>query len=284
MRHIETTSESFKAWKNGHPYLHNPWHYHPEVEITHIIKGEGILFIGDNISNYTQNELVMIGSNLPHEWRSDHNNANDQYSECVAVHFHQNFPGEDFYKMPEALPINYLFDLAHRGIKVKEEAAKAFIMEKLLLLIDSSGIERIGILFSILNRIATCTNIELLSSAGFFSSINDRQNHRMNLIYNYVINNFKNPISVDDVAKQINMTATSFCRFFKKRAAKSFVQYINEIRVGYACKLLLEGNYNISGIAYESGFENISNFNKQFKKIRKVTPSQFSVLLSKKKG
>jgi AraC-like DNA-binding protein len=152
----------------------------------------------------------------------------------------------------------------------------------MLLLLETTGIERINMLFSILNMIVTCSNVELLSSVGFFSSINERQHHCMNQIYKYAIENFKNPVSVDHIAKELNMTGTSFCRFFKKRAAKSFIQYINEIRVGYACKLLLEENYSISEIAYESGFENISHFNKQVKKIKNVTPTQFNLLLSKK--
>jgi AraC-like DNA-binding protein len=226
----------------------------------------------------------MIGANLPHEWRSDINETKDYYSECIAVHFNRNFPGEAFYNIPEAMPINYLFDLSQRGIKVREEAAKAYIKEKLLLLIDTKGIERISILFSILNRISICSDIEQLSSVGFFNSISERQNDRINQIYKYVINNFKNEISVDAVAKYVNMTTTSFCRFFKSRTSKSFIRYINEVRVGYACKLLLEENYTISEIAYESGFENISNFNKQFKKIKNITPSQFIMLISKNKA
>jgi len=283
MRHMEPTNESFKAWKNGNPYLHNPWHYHPEVEITFITRGEGILFIGDGIMNYKQNELIMIGTNLPHEWRSDINQPIDYYSECIAVHFNKQFPGEDFYKIPEATPINNLYDLSLRGIRVNEEATKTFVKEKLLKLIETTGIVRINILFSILNNIAYCPDVELLSSSGFFSSVNESQTYRMNLIYKYVINNFKNQVSIDSVAQQVNMTATSFCRFFKKRTTKSFIQYINEIRVGYACKLLLEENQSISEIAYESGFENISNFNKQFKKIKNITPSQFIMYLAKKK-
>jgi len=284
MRHMEPTNESFKAWKNGNPYLHNPWHYHPEVEITYITRGDGVLFIGDKILDYKQNELIMIGANLPHEWRSDINEAKDYYSECIAVHFNRNFPGEDFYNIPEAMPINYLFDLSMRGIKVREESAKAFIKEKLLALITTKGIERISLLFSILNRISICSDIELLSSAGFFNSISERQNDRINHIYKYVINNFKNEISIDAIATQVNMTTTSFCRFFKSRTSKSFIRYINEVRVGYACKLLLEENYAISEIAYDSGFENISNFNKQFKKIKNITPSQFIMLISKNKA
>jgi AraC-like DNA-binding protein len=284
MRHVETTNESFKSWKNGHPYLHNPWHYHPEVEITLITNGEGVLFIGDKILNYRQNELILIGPNLPHEWRSDIQQRDDFYSECIALHFNKNFPGDDFYKIPEAGHINHLFDLSLQGIRVTEEAAKDFIKEKLLLLIETKGIERIGILFSILNRIAISSDIELLSSSGFVSSINERQNSRMNLIYKYAISHFKNPISVDLVAQQMNMTTSSFCRFFKERTNKSFMKYINELRVGYACRLLLEEKGTISEIAYGSGFENISNFNKQFKKIKEITPSQFLTLINKNEG
>jgi AraC-like DNA-binding protein len=281
MRHVETTNESFKVWKNGKPYLHNPWHYHPEVEITLITNGEGVLFIGDKILNYKQNELIMIGSNLPHEWRSDIQQRNDYFSECIAIHFNRDFTGEDFYKIPEAAPINNLFDLSARGIRVNDENAKRFIKEKLFLLIETRGIERIGILFSILHCIAFSPGIELLSSPGFVSSINERQNSRMNQIYKYAINHFKNPISVDFVARQLNMTTSSFCRFFKERTNKSFMKYINELRVGYACRLLIEENATISEIAYESGFENISNFNKQFKKIKEITPSQFVTLVGK---
>jgi AraC-like DNA-binding protein len=282
MRHIEATNESFKAWKNGNPYMHNPWHYHPEVEITHIIRGEGVLFIGDRILEYKPNELVMIGSNLPHEWRSDIAREEDYYSECIAVHFNKQFPGDGFYEIPEAMPINYLFELSLRGVKINDEHTKQLVKKKLLLLIGTKGIERISLLLSILHLIVSCPDIELLSSSGFLSSINERQNQKINQIYKYVINNFKNEISMETIASQVNMTPTSFCRFFKKRTAKSFIQYVNEIRVGYACKLLLEENHNVSEVAYESGFENISNFNKQFKKIKDITPSQFVSLVANK--
>lgn len=284
MRHIESSNESFKVWKNSSPYLHNPWHYHPEVEITLITRGDGILFIGDKILKYNQDDLIMIGGNLPHEWRSNNDEIEDYYSECIAVHFNKDFTGEEFYNIPEALAINYLFELAKRGIIIKCEATKKIVTSKLMHLIEAKGIERICILFSILNCVSSCQNIELLSSSGFFSSINETRNDRINQIYKYVIGNFKNQISTDSVAKEVNMTKTSFCRFFKSRTSKSFIRYLNQIRVGYACKLLLEDNYSIAEIAYDSGFENISNFNKQFKKIKDITPSQFIMMVAKNKA
>lgn len=282
MRHVETTTESFKAWKNANPYLHNPWHYHPELEITVIIKGSGVLFVGDKIMNYRENELFLIGSNLPHEWRSDIKKPMDNYSQSIAVHFMKNFQGVDFDKIPEAFFIKQLLDQSASGIRVGDLKTMEYVKEKLLLLIETKGIERISILFSILNAIASSPKLELLSSHSFVNSIEDGQNHKIIQVYKFMIANFKNQINLEQISAQVNMSSTSFCRFFKKRTNKSFIQYLNEIRVGYSCKLLIEGNYNISEVAYESGFENISHFNKQFKKIKKITPSEFSSLQSRK--
>lgn len=275
MRHVEATQESFKAWENGGPYLHNPWHYHPEYEITYIHNGEGILFIGDKIIKYKKGSLIMIGSNLPHEWRSDIREDPDFHSRTFAVHFNKDFPGKDFYKIPEAASINHLLEESVRGIKINDEKTKRIVRDKLLELLQTKGIERINLLFSILNSIAFCRKNELLSSRVFVNSIDEGQNQRMNQVYKYVMEHFKGEVAVEQIAKDICMTTTSFCRFFKKRTNKSFIQYVNEIRIGYACKLLLEENYNISQIAYESGFGNLSNFNKQFKKVKHITPSQF---------
>lgn len=284
MRHIETTTESFKAWRNGSPYMHNPWHYHPEIEITAIVKGKGVLFIGDKILNYGENEIFLIGSNLPHEWRSDFKHDHDFYSQSMAVHFKRNFPGIDLDRLPEAVVIKKLFEQSLRGIKVADPSIVSFVKGKLSVLIETQGIERISLLFTILNSIASSSKLELLSSPGFVQSFGAGENHKIIEAYKYMIANFKNHISLEEVAQQLNMTSSSFCRFFRKSTNKSFIQYLNEIRIGYSCKLLIEKNYNISEAAYESGFENISNFNKQFKKIINLTPTEFISLQSTKSG
>ncbi len=275
MRHVETAHDSFKSWENACPYLHNPWHYHPECEITYIVKGKGVLFIGDQVFDYNDDTLVMIGPNLPHEWRSNVKETPDFYSHSFAVHFNRNFTGEDFYKIPEAVSINHLMERSLRGIVVNDSGSKIKVKKKLVLLLKTKGIERISILLSILNSIVQGQKLEILSSPIFVNSIDESENNRLKLVYKYVMQHFKDPISVEEIAKEVFMTTTSFCRFFKKRTRKSFIQYLNDIRIGYACKLLLEEDYSIAQIAFESGFENLSNFNKQFKKIKGITPSQF---------
>ncbi len=284
MRHVETPpDDSFKSWENACPYLHNPWHYHPECEITYVNKGSGVLFIGDQVLNYKQDTLIMIGPNLPHEWRSDSKESPDFHSQTYAVHFNKNFPGAEFYKIPEAAAVNQLFEQSVRGILINDARTKSIVKDKLMQLLNTKGLERISLLLSIFDNIVACDKIELLSSLIFVNSIDEGQNHRMNKIYKYVMDHFRDQISVEEIACEVHMTTTSFCRFFKQRTNKSFIQYVNDIRVSYACKLLLQEDYNISQIAFESGFENLSNFNKQFKKIKNLTPRQFILNFEGKK-
>lgn len=281
MRHVEAITESFKAWENANPYLHNPWHYHPECEITFINKGKGILFIGDKVLNYKENELVFIGPNLPHEWRSYFKDSADFHSQSFAIHFKKELFGQEFYKIPEVEPIHELIKNSARGLKINSRKTKKNVRQMLGALLNSTRMERITILLSILNEIAVCPDIEVLSSPVFVSSIEQDNNQRMNEIYKYVMTNFKHKFSIEEIAREVCLTPTSFCRFFTKRTNKSFIQYVNEIRIGYACKLLYEGACSVSQAAFDSGFENLSNFNRQFKKIKGKTPSEFVSHISK---
>jgi AraC-like DNA-binding protein len=281
MRHVEAISESFKAWENSNPYLHNPWHYHPECEITFISKGKGILFIGDKVLNYKENDLVFIGPNLPHEWRSYFKDSADFHSQSFAIHFKEELFGADFYKIPEVAPITELIKNSARGLKINSRKTKKNVKLMVHSLLSSSRMERITILLSILNEIAISSDTEVLSSPIFVSSIEQDNNQRMNQIYKYVMTHFKEKFSIEEIAKEVCLTPTSFCRYFTKRTNKSFMEYVNEIRIGYACKLLYEGACSISQAAFDSGFENLSNFNRQFKKIKGKTPTEFMCHISK---
>lgn len=282
MRHSEPINESFKVWQNANPYLHNPWHYHPECEITYIENAEGTLFIGDKAISYTNDTLIFIGPNLPHELRCNNKETPDFTSKTYSIHFQRDFPGKDFYKMPEVAQINQLLDLSSRGIKIHDKKSKELIKKHLFRLLKTSGLERISHLFNILHIVSISPEMEILSSQYFGQSPELPQNERINQVYKYVMDNFRNEIMIEQLAEQFCMTPTSFSRFFKKRTHKSFVQYLNEIRIGYACKLMFEENLSISQIAFESGFGNLSNFNQQFKKIKGITPSQFISLHSKR--
>ncbi|GAA5222474.1 AraC family transcriptional regulator [Membranihabitans marinus] len=275
MKHGETPHESFKAWRNGDPYRHIPWHYHPEYELTYIHRGYGELFVGDKLVDYDHEEIVLFGPNLPHEWRSKKKDDPDYYSESVSIHFGHNFVGESFYNLSESKSLINLLEIAKRGIRVTHKKTKRYVKEKLFTLPETTGLNRIITLLQILEKISESSELELMSSSSFTQSTESIQDFKVNKIYEFVLKNFMHSISVTEAANIVNMTKTSFCRFFKERTNKSFIQYVNEIRIGYACKLLLEGELSISQVAFDSGFENISYFNRQFKQLKDYTPTEY---------
>lgn len=276
---IEKENSSFKVWRNANPYMHNRWHFHKEFEVTFIEKGNGTRFIGDSLQKYTSGDLILVGANLPHEWRSDkdENLSFDYYSSSLAVHFMKDFPGSKFYDMPETFLIKKLLETSRQGISILDNVIKSKIQKKLEKMIHSksNGMDRIMGLFSILEIIASSDKIEILASKGFAESFENSKNYRINVIYKYITENFNKPISLNHIAALINMTPNSFCRYFKNCTNKSFIEYLNEIRIRYACKLLIEENNNIIQIAFLSGFNNLSNFNRNFKRIMGKSPTEY---------
>lgn len=275
MRHTEPINESFKLWKNGTPYVHNPWHYHPECELTYVLRGYGSLFIGDEVTNYSDGELVIIGPNLPHEFRSSIKESPDNYSESLSVHFDLHFLGKQFYGLAEAKILNDFLFLAARGIAVHDKAIKKSLRGVLEKLFVAKGLPKICLILELFHLLTQSRQNRVFSSRSFAGSIEKTDDNRINEIYQYVMKNFVKPVTIQEAASLINMTSTSFCRFFKDRTHKSFIQYVTEVRVGYACRLLLAGEMPIAQIAYSSGFNNLSHFNKQFKLLKNQTPTQF---------
>ena len=277
LKHVTTVESSFKVWKNANPYYHNPWHYHTEYEITLIEKGRGTRFVGDHIEQYNDMDLIILGSNLPHEWRSDlkPDKEIDNISSSMAIHFKYDFLGLPFYSLPESTELNNFLEKANFGIKIQEISTINKVRYMIYEMMEKTGFNRLAIFLNLLNELITCQNYKLLSSEGFTNSSYHQEYEKINIIYEYMIKNFKNNITLDEVAATIHMTPASFCRYFKRGTHKTFVQYLNEIRTGYAKKLLVEDKYSISQAAYESGFNNLSNFNKQFRKINGMTPKDY---------
>lgn len=276
IKHTPADRRSFKVWENANPYNHNPWHFHPEIELTLIVEGKGTRFIGDHIQAYRGGDLVLVGENLPHEWRSEAEKGKEDYSSrSLAIHFLRDFIGQKFYQLPEVSAINSLLNRAKRGILINSHSTIAKINRELKYLLHVEGIERILGLIDILNMVDKSEENQILSSDGFVDSFTTTTQYKINDIYQFINLNFKSPIKLEDVAEQVHMTRNSLCRYFKKCTNKSLIQYLNEVRIGYACKLLIEDKMSISQAAYECGFNNLSNFNKNFKQIKGKTPSEF---------
>ncbi|WP_420321983.1 AraC family transcriptional regulator [Flagellimonas sp.] len=269
-------NSSFMVSHNLYPHFLKIWHYHPELELILVEKSSGTQFIGDSIEKFDEGEVILIGKNLPHMLLNDDiyfDPSSKRMAESVVVHFKREFLGMGFLAVAETKPITDLLERANRGIKFTEVDEN--MLEDIRSLLNMEPFERLLKFIEILNKLAKRKPYRLLSSMGYINSFLKTENKRLHKIYEYVFKNFKNSIGASDVAAVIGMNSSAFSRFFKQVHRKTFTRYLNEIRIGYACKLLLEDKLNITAIAYESGFNNISNFNRQFKMIIGKSPSAY---------
>ncbi|MBM1105727.1 AraC family transcriptional regulator [Aurantibacter crassamenti] len=272
-----TTKETFIFKDIVGPYFNPQWHFHSEYQISFIVEGKGTRFIGDNVHSFEEGDLVITGPSLPHLWRSD-----DLYFEKnstlstrgLVIYFDQELFSESLLDREEFYNLKKLVENASRGIEFYGETRKK-IRSLLEHLSNERGFQRIIKLLEILDVLATSEEYNLLASPGYTNVFKGDDAEKMRLIYEYVMNNFKTKISLEEAAMLLNMTTTSFCRYFKPRANKTFTRFVNEIRIGHSRKLLLEDNLNISQISYECGFNALSNFNRQFKAITDMSPHEY---------
>jgi AraC-like DNA-binding protein len=267
---------SFSVRQDRVPFINNRWHYHPEVEMICFKEGSGAQFIGDNIRNFRSGDVVLVGAHLPHYWSFDSQyfENSTQFPDVYVAHFCENFWGKDFLNIPENLPLRNILDLAKRGIQVTGKTKKA-IGELLEKMFDSVGCRKILLLLEALVMIANSDEICLLSSIGFQPNMKETENDRINSIYQYSIDNYKRKIQMEEIAAVANMSPNSFCRYFKSKTRKTYSNFLIEIRVGIACKLLIENKISIKQICYESGFNNFVSFHKYFKMIKSKTPLNY---------
>ncbi len=250
-------------------------HFHPEIEITLILKSHGTRFVGDSIASFTQGDLVMVGSNLPHYWANDSTSESAHArSEAIVVQFEDTFMGRDFFQKPEMIHLRRLLDLSARGLVLRGET-QAAVARKMRKILNSDPFQKVVVLLAILNEIAQSTDLQILSSDGFQQNYHHADSERINKVYNYISSNLKDDVQVTHAAENLNMSVTAFCHYFKKKTNKTFTRAVNEMRIGYANRLLLETDMKILEVCYQSGFKNLSNFNKQFKSITGVTPRGF---------
>ena len=242
-----------------------------------VLKGSGTRFIGDHVKHFKQGDITFTGPNLPHMWRSDNEGMTVEknlWSEGIVVYFHEDFIGSSLLQKEEMIKLRQLFQKSLRGLDVSGKTAHA-IRAMLTNLLHLEGMESVLELFKILNCLSNTTETTLLASPGYTNSLKEGDTERMNNVHAYVMKNFRGKIDLDTVASLANMTPTSFSRYFKIHANKTFSEFLSEIRIGYACKLLIEDKMNIGQACYESGFQTLSNFNKQFKAITKRTPMSY---------
>ena len=268
---------SFVLQKDDYQYYPTPWHYHPEYELVLVVRSTGQRIIGDSIEAFEDGDLFLIGPNLPHVF----NNGPEYYqgnpnlrAEAIVIHFNQQFSGTGLFELPEMTSIRKLLANSKWGLKIIGETRSrvAQAMEEML---SQSPAQRLLTLLSILEELSTSEEYRMLASFGYVEFDQQEDANRMNTVYDYIMARFRNRITLREVAQVANLTPESFCRFFKSRTRKTLSQFLNEVRIGYACKLMAEEHLNISDICYQSGYNNLSNFNLQFKRIVKKSPLNY---------
>ena len=247
------------------------WHYHPEIELVYVNGGSGKRQIGSHVSYYTNGDLILIGSNLPHCGFTDSLTGNK--NETV-VQMKQDFLGNDFFSIPEMKKIQNLFEISKGGVAFYGSSKKK-IGEKMEILEYQSDFQRLLSILNILNELGGSKEFKVLNAEGFSMETEVKDNDRINIIFNYVKANFKQEIPLEIMADMVSMTVPSFCRYFKKMTNKTFTKFVNEYRLVHASKLLAEKPMSITEVCYESGFNNFSHFNKLFKAFTDQNPSEY---------
>jgi len=245
-------------------------HQHEEIQLSFIVEGEGSILVGDTINYYKQGDIFIIGSDLPHVFKSETMTSSSQ---MLSLFFTKTSFGEHFFELEELQDLNLFFKRTRHGFKLT--TSKKVISKLFLELRKASKFDQFIILLKIL-KIASTSNYKSLSSFINDKKYNDNEGKRMRDVFEYTITNYDNDISLEDISEVANMTKNAFCKYFKKRTNKTYFQFLNELRIENACKLIqTEKDLSVSEIAYKSGFKNISNFNRQFKSLKNLSPTAF---------
>ena len=261
---------SFVARTYRTPQFEVSWHQHIEYELILFTEGAGRAFIGNYIGEFETGDIFFLGSNLPHTFQKA---QNELITSAVVVQFTVHFWGNDFMELPECKSLKKLFETAAQGLKLKNGLAgrlNPLIRE----LEQLQGLSRIIRLCECLQQIAVPPDYETISTQEV-KTFQARNRGRIDKIFQYTIENFTEPISLADVAGTAGMSIPAFCSYFKKSTKKTYIDFLNEIRIGHACKLLIDTQKSVLEICYESGFNTLANFNKQFLKMKKLTPSGY---------
>ncbi|MFN8358221.1 MAG: AraC family transcriptional regulator [Spirosomataceae bacterium] len=256
------------------PAFDGAYHYHPEYELTLIVHSSGKRFVGNDIAEFQAGDLVLIGPNLPHCWKNDDSVPNHQ-AESVVIQFREDFLGADFFQKPEMADIARLLQKSAAGI-VFSGAVQSRIGREMQMLGKMPPFQQLLSLLDILDTLAHADEYRLLNETVWLGALSQSDSERINKVYAYLVENFRQDIDLNHAAEAIYMTPTAFCRYFKRMTKKTFFDVVTEYRVRYASQLLVNHpDKSVTEVCFESGFGNVSHFNKQFKTVTNFTPLHY---------
>ena len=263
-------------------YFDKPWHFHEEYELVMIDKSKGTKFIGDKVSDFEEGELMLIGPRVPHFFRNDieyYKKNGELEASSIFIHFTNNFLGNNFFDLPEMKQVHKLLEDSKLALQIHGNI-REYIIGKLHQMHLESAPQRLVSLLDILVKLSESHEMTPVlalqfEKSAYYDNITDRDASRLNIVFEYILNNFHREVYVHEVANMLYMSSASFSRYFKHHTRKTFSDHVTEIRISHACKLLMMDSQSISQICFESGFENLSNFYKHFRRITGMVPKEY---------
>ena len=259
------------------PYFDVNWHFHSEYQLFIVLKGRGTRFIGDHMQAFKEGDMVLTGPDLPHLWKNDkayHNPNNNLSVQGIVIYFPDNFLNNSVFSLEEFESIALMLKKSVRGIEISGPTNQ-LVRKMMIELLELKGGCSLIQLLKILQTIADSTDCKLITGAAYINTNKESERDRMGQVYEYVMQNFQGKVSLEEAAQLSNLSVSAFSRFFKSRVNKSFSDFLTDVRISHACKLLHETDLNISEVSYDCGFFTLSNFNKLFKERMNMTPVQY---------
>ncbi len=271
----KSTQEAFRVQVDDIPYLYNHLHQHPELQITLIQQSEGTLMAGDYLGRFGAGDVFIIGSGQPHVFRNDEKYFRGEgRALSISIFFDDTTLGEYFWQLPELSFLRQFLHNSYGGFKVTREKRK-LLEEKLLELTTHEGIDKLIIFLEILRLLADQEDLQPLSLQLFQRSIKTFDGSRLNQVLEFTFREYHRPIKLEEAAAVANLTVEAFCKYFKTRTRKTYINFLNEIRINNACRMLTENDDPVAGICFSAGFNNLSHFNRLFKKVNGLTPVEY---------
>ncbi|MDB5551854.1 MAG: AraC family transcriptional regulator [Rhizobium sp.] len=271
--------ESFKAWSHGYPFHTVRWHFHPEYELHIIVATNGRYFVGDFIGEFEPGNLILTGPNLPHNWVSEIPRDTSVPLRCRIIQFSEEFIGGVMGVFPELAALGPLLESSRRGLRFTQETSRlvAPVMEEMM---TAQGVRRIELFMIIAGMLSRAQGAEMLASANYLPDPSGYMSAGMNKALAYIREHLTTPFSEADLAEIAGQSTSAFSRAFRRHTGMSLVQYVKRLRINLACQILMSDEQAaITNICFEVGFNNLSNFNRQFLAEKGMPPSQFRRLL-----
>lgn len=272
-----TSFDCFTIFSREKTEFDFPLHFHEEYELNFVLNGPKVKrIIGDHSQEIDEIELVLVGSNVPHGWFTNNYKYDEKVGKIkeITIQFHKDLFEDKFLKRNQMFFIHKLLENSSKGILFSKETSY-FLKDRIIGLANKTGFDSVLELLSILHDLSISRNQVLLSNATFIDGNISYNSRRIEKVFEHLRNNYQKEISLEDVSKIAGMTEVSFSRFIKKRTGRTFIDSLNDIRLGYASRLLIDSSQTVAEIAYKCGFNNISYFNRLFKKTKNITPKEF---------